>query len=688
MTLRDLRQVAVDATASEAAARERLLQLVDAGPIPGDLVPVVDSLFCRLGLFPYMRTERPSLGEHVIKEAHRLEGPLERIVLHQEQAHVFGLLVDGRNVILSAPTSFGKSLLIDAVLGSGKYARVAIVIPTIALMDETRRRLEKFSSRFQLITSSLQARTRDHVVYILTPERVLERKDLHDIEFFVIDEFYKMSPREAEDDEDFDDDRQVRLNQAFARLFKTGAKFYMLGPNIKQLSASPERRLDAELVITEFKTVASKQTRIVCRPKERFDHLVRILNEHDGQTLVYCRSPASAREVAERLAGVQAWGGDEALLTSAAKWCRENVHPQWSLPTCLERGIAIHHGKMQRSLGQAMVRLFNQEKVRVLVCTSTLIEGVNTSARNIVVYDNQVALRKIDYFTFNNILGRSGRMFKHAVGHAFTFHDPPENQLPIVELPAATPTPETPLDILLDIDPARLDEPTREVVQSALEEAGLDSGEPLQANPYLRPTEQIKLRRWIDRNPRRLKALLESPTVQFPELKEVFTILHEEAGVALPKAALSPAQLGFYANFLSSAPDYPALAERLMNAPNVNGDLQKAIDKSFEVVRDVGEYGGSRMLRGFAHAVETENAAYSALAKRLKAFAVRIETRGYSAELYALEEYGIPVQISLRHLRSARVSGDLDATHAKARALAGRLAGLSPFEKFLLERAD
>ena len=65
----------------------------------------------------------------------------QQIVYHREQLKIIERLEDGRNVILSAPTSFGKSLIIDMLCASAKRRRVVIIVPTIALIDETKRRL-------------------------------------------------------------------------------------------------------------------------------------------------------------------------------------------------------------------------------------------------------------------------------------------------------------------------------------------------------------------------------------------------------------------------------------------------------------------------------------------------------------------------------------------------------------------
>ncbi|MBM7331898.1 DEAD/DEAH box helicase [Agrobacterium sp. S2] len=101
--------------------------------------------------------------------------------------------MSGENVILSAPTSFGKSLVVDAILAAGRYRNAAVVVPTIALMDETRRRLAKLADRYKVITHGSQRRG-ERNLYVMTQERLLELGDIPDLDFFVIDELLQARP--------------------------------------------------------------------------------------------------------------------------------------------------------------------------------------------------------------------------------------------------------------------------------------------------------------------------------------------------------------------------------------------------------------------------------------------------------------------------------------------------------------
>ncbi len=72
-----------------------------------------------------------------------------------------------------------------------------------------------------------------------------------------------------------------------------------------------------------------------------------------------------------------------------------------------------------------MVRLFNQGKLPILLCTSTLIECVNTAAKTVMIFDKEINRESYDFFTYSNIRGRAGRLGQHHVGQVIVFNDVP-----------------------------------------------------------------------------------------------------------------------------------------------------------------------------------------------------------------------------------------------------------------------
>jgi hypothetical protein len=190
---------------------------------------------------------------------------------------------------------------------------------------------------------------------------------------------------------------------------------------------------------------------------------------------LYVSSPKRVREIARWLldAGLRHGGKD---LDDAARWISDSYHPQWLAARAFRNGIGIHHGKMPRALAHHMVRLFNEGRLPWLIVTSTLIEGVNTVAKNVVIVDKKIGKRNFDFFTYSNISGRSGRMFRHFVGKVIVYCEPPEKQARTVDVPAYSQGPDTPLSLLIQLPWNELSAASRERLQPYYEQQPVSVG--------------------------------------------------------------------------------------------------------------------------------------------------------------------------------------------------------------------
>jgi len=92
------------------------------------------------------------------------------------------------------------------------------------------------------------------------------------------------------------------------------------------------------------------------------------------------------------------------------------IDENWSLVHCLNKGIAFHHSAIPKYIQTEIVDAFNSGSIDILVCTSTLTEGVNTSAKNIIIYDNKKGDKSLSGFDVKNIKGRAGRFLSHFIG--------------------------------------------------------------------------------------------------------------------------------------------------------------------------------------------------------------------------------------------------------------------------------
>lgn len=665
-------------------ARELVIRALDKRDKWGQSVAILESLVRQVGLYPYLDPERISGSDLIALEVHRPEGmpPGSQVVFHRVQAWIYRELMKGQNVILSAPTSFGKSLITDAVIASNKHSNCAVVVPTIALIDETRRRLSKFATSYKVISHPSQT-TAERNLFVLTQERVLEFPELPTIDFFVIDEFYKLDPRGP------DADRSYLLNQAFYRLWKQGGQFYFLGPNIESLNELPGD-FDYRFIKTDFSTVAFDVTKL-SGSREDSETLVELCRSLTDPTLIYCQSPARTRKVADWMlaAGI---GEEKPQLAEAVEWLRRTFHEEWLVAKALARGIGIHHGRLPRSIAQFMVRSFNDGDLDFLVCTSTLIEGVNTKAKNVVIFDNRVARRQFDFFTFNNIRGRSGRMFEHFIGHVFLLHEPPHPELPDVDVPVLTQPESAPESVLVQLDPEDLTERSRERLEPLWAQSDL-SLETIKDNSGISPLSQIAVARELRANASHyVEQMAWRRYPSYEQLKTACELIwnHLVDKSWRGRGARTAAQLAFKINQLSRVNgSVRSLIEAELQSTFSDDTPDETVDGVLEFLRNWANFGFPRFLMALNRIQEEVFSALGLPTGDYSAYAAQCERLFVPFPLVLLEEYGLPMQVGLRLRRWLVVpDGDFDAAVTALRTVEVDELPLSAFEKTMVRLAQ
>ncbi|SEG64341.1 DEAD/DEAH box helicase [Actinacidiphila yanglinensis] len=629
-----------------SGARDLLLRVLDNAEPFAQFSGLLNSLLRSVGLFPYLSTEELSLPDLIAYEAHRPVDYDQDIVFHEVQARVYRKLLAGENVILSAPTSFGKSLVLDALISSERFENIAVVLPTIALIDETRRRLSRFRGRYKIITHPGQP-TGTRNVLVMTQERLLDMPELPNIELFMIDEFYKLDIRRG------DRDRGILLNQALRRLMQTDATFYLAGPNIQALAENLPAVFSASFIATDFATVASDVKILPALHRDTaIETLSALCSELKGPTLIYCSSPNRTRQVTEGLmnAGL---GHDAVSLRPAADWLADNYHEEWLVSKALRRGIGIHHGKIPRSLAQYQVSAFNEGKIDFLVCTSTLIEGVNTSAKNVVIFDHKLNRKNLDYFTFSNIKGRSGRMMRHFVGNVFVFRDPPRDELPTVDVPLYSQGPEVPDSLLIQLSTEELTTDARRRMEkfNTQTEVPLDT---LRGNTGLDPNDQISLAKYVRQQIGTLGPLLSwRGFPRYEELeatcdviaKHLHKIQGRDGGVS------SPRQLAYRMNVLANSQgDIKELIDTEIANPYGSSDATDAVEQVLDFVRQWAGFEFPRLLTATQNIVSPILREHGYRACDYRPYAVSAQNLFLPPYVGDLEEYGLPAQLVMKIL--------------------------------------
>ncbi|MDV3616150.1 hypothetical protein CMU80_01645 [Elizabethkingia anophelis] len=442
---------------NENEARNELIKLLDFHEQQNIAYSeLVNHLIRESGLYPYLDVETASWQDKFVYEVFKADvGDREELTLHREQSALLKKLLEGKSLAVSAPTSFGKSFVIDAYISMTKPQNVVIIVPTIALTDETRRRLyKKFANEYKIITTT-EVELGEKNIFIFPQERAISYVNkIENLDILIIDEFYKASSN-------FDKDRSPTLVKAILKLGKIAKQKYFLAPNISSLEDNPFTQ-DMEFYPLDFNTVYLEQQKLYEKIKGdeqlKSNHLLEIINIQNKKTLIYAGTYVNIERLSNLLLGNFPIKATK-LLTDFSEWLSANYDYNWNLTNLVKRGIGIHNGRLHRSLSQIQVKLFEEtEGIDNLLSTSSIIEGVNTSAENVVIWSNKNGQVKINDFTYKNIMGRGGRMFRHFIGKIFILEQPPTEAQTQLGIPF-------PEEILGDLDEVKYEkELTKEQV--------------------------------------------------------------------------------------------------------------------------------------------------------------------------------------------------------------------------------
>ncbi|HEX8592344.1 MAG TPA: DEAD/DEAH box helicase [Pseudomonas sp.] len=658
---------------------------------------ILDHLLGELGLYPYVGNV-DNTSKDLFRRSIFTTPQDENKIFHIRQAEVFHRIINGENIILSAPTSFGKSLIIEALIATREFTNIVVVVPTIALMDELKKKLYKYSNTYKIITQVTQ-KSDQYNIYILTQERVLEHIDLGIVDFFIIDEFYKLAPTTKLDE------RCDRLNLAFKKLYAKCKRFYMLGPRINGLAAGIEDELRCTFLKFDYYATVStneffypivSKGRDADKDLERDTILLAILKSigNNEQTVIYCKSPKRASSLMVKLL-------DSGLLNQKIRnedfsiWLGENFHHDWSLVEGLKHGIAYHHSQLPRAVASLIVDYFNSSDINIIICTSTLIEGVNTNAKNIIIYDDCITRRtKLDMFTFNNIAGRSGRMFEHFVGNVYILGEKPQNELPFIDMPIVTQSENASDSLLLHMG-AEVSEPNKEKIKGYYEQEAIPISLILK-HQGIHPSKLIEFANALIDKCNAWNGLMRWDGIYptNPQLMHLSKILFKYFNVSSMGggAVRSDTQLHKKIIDVINKVDDKILIirdQKFWVSRSSDYNIDDAIQAVFNFKKNLINYNLPKIIYAISDIQELIFKRFSYPFGDYKSFASTLENFYFPPAVNSLEEFGIPIQITKKILANHNFDDmNVDQYIIKLKAISMKnLTYLTEFEARILKHA-
>lgn len=375
------------------------------------------------------------------------------------QLDAWQALSGGYSATLSGPTSAGKSyVLLLYLLECFRESRIATavyLVPTKALINQVSSdaldEIEKRGVSGVTVTAipvDITTPENSKTLYVLTQERLEALLINHQnitIDLVIVDEAQMLS----------DGSRGVLLESVIDRILQNNRQpqFVFSGPlianpsyfselfNIQELKdcSTKQSPVTQNIVMLNYSYTPDSKVEIVASNSNTTQLIstipldIRLTTDLDrisylsylfgrsGSSIVYAGGKADAEKIAMKISNeMPVRDNITNELSELITFVKKHVHKDYALVSTLEKGIAFHYGHMPSLLRKELEGYFKAKKISYLVCTSTLLYGLNLPARNLFLYKPTTGRgSSISGTDFWNLAGRAGRLGRELEGNVF-----------------------------------------------------------------------------------------------------------------------------------------------------------------------------------------------------------------------------------------------------------------------------
>lgn len=378
-------------------------------------------------------------------------------LFNQGQLSLVKEMSKNNKTIISAPTSFGKtSLVIEYFLENLDNINNAIfILPTKSLIEELYIKLltinKNIGFKYYVTVNILKNYQRS--IRILTPEKFLtyyEYNGVDNIDFIIMDEIYKIENDGRNEDNSVVENRALKFRKVLEIISKEDKKIITLSPYTYQKDESMNlymKKFGVKEINRNIKYVKHNYIDIsnVTKFKKIFgDKNIResdynnianktysILNKiKNSNNVIYVSDYSKAIEILDKLILEDSTFINkrdiryENFLNHLVDTYNIENTKEWYVTSALRRGIGIYISSMPRYVKKEIINLFENNIIKCLIVTTAFIEGVNSSADNMIITSAYTARNiKLNDMALLNISGRAGRFGKKFIGNIFFFND-------------------------------------------------------------------------------------------------------------------------------------------------------------------------------------------------------------------------------------------------------------------------
>ena len=119
----------------------------------------------------------------------------------------------------------------------------------------------------------------------------------------------------------------------------------------------------------------------------------------------------------------------ESPLNDLIKYYADTINANYAMCNTLKSGVGYHHGKLPMHVRRTLEKAITDKMISNVVCTTTLMQGVNMPAQNVIVRNPHLYIKKsndsaeLSSYEMANLRGRAGRLLKDFIGRTFVLDE-------------------------------------------------------------------------------------------------------------------------------------------------------------------------------------------------------------------------------------------------------------------------
>lgn len=336
------------------------------------------------------------------------------------------------NMSIIAPTSFGKTELIKKyVKDNYKQKTICIIEPTKSMLNQVRNDiLNEFDAieKPKIITHyDMNFSNDERVVLVLTQERlfklVYDRKKKLKIDALLVDEAHNIFEKGArafllaEIIFLLKNKNNELIIKYFSPIIDSSNNLAIkndINTKVEQIKISPKLKVEKYY----YYNVKEKREQIydqflnefyTSNQLEIFDKYDYIISNASKKNLLYLNRPKHIKEELLKLECKLSINSNENI-EKICKTLGDYIDKDYDLIDYLRKGIAYHFGAMPDNVRNYVEKCVKEEEnIKYIFCTSTLLEGVNMPFDKLFILDVKKGMQNLTYHQLKNLIGRVNR---------------------------------------------------------------------------------------------------------------------------------------------------------------------------------------------------------------------------------------------------------------------------------------